>query len=501
MNLIYSKNYFRLIAAALLASIIAACSGIGSGLAGIGGSGFVSTGSVSGFGSVFVNGIEFNTDSATFEIDDASGSQQDLSIGMVVQVKGSINADGKTGTATRIRYGNQMEGPVDSTIGITTNADNTQKTFSVLGNKIIVDAVNTVFKGANNFSFDTIAANNAVEISGFYDQNGDLQASYIELKSAVFNPLSSVEIEGTIKGLTGSSFSVRNISIDAAAANLTDFTNGLQNGVYVEVKGIYNNNSAAPGITATEVDADDISLNSDADEVNIEGFVTRYIDNSDFDINGIPVNASAASFEPASLQQDIGNIQQPGMSIKVEAEGAIVNGILIATNIESRRGNAEIHALMKSKDIAGNTMTISIASTDIVVAITSSTTLEDDQQDIDSFSLSDIQAGDFVEIVGFETDTSGITATKIKRSDPSEFNLQGFATSASGLANNGTITVLGATFNFSGATNFKDTSEMPMNMGAIDRMITDINSTPQTLVKIAYDNNQAPNFATSINLE
>ena len=41
----------------------------GGGVAGIGGSGYVSSGSVSGFGSVFVNGVEFETDSATFDVD------------------------------------------------------------------------------------------------------------------------------------------------------------------------------------------------------------------------------------------------------------------------------------------------------------------------------------------------------------------------------------------------------------------------------------------------
>ena len=60
-----------------IALTIAACGGTaGLDLAqGIGGSGYVSSGSVTGFGSVFVNGVEYDTSSTSFDIDDSgSGS-------------------------------------------------------------------------------------------------------------------------------------------------------------------------------------------------------------------------------------------------------------------------------------------------------------------------------------------------------------------------------------------------------------------------------------------
>ncbi|VAW57967.1 hypothetical protein MNBD_GAMMA11-1458 [hydrothermal vent metagenome] len=481
------KNYWRVITPAALAGLIVACSGgAGGSLAGIGGSGFISSGSISSFGSIFVNGVEFNTDSATFDVEDASGSQQDLSVGMVVQISGSINPDGLTGTATSVRYGDQLEGPVESPV--TQNADATEKTFDVLGTTVIVDSTNTVFKGTG-FSFDTIELNDGVEVSGHYDQIGTLRATYIELKAADFDLASTVEIEGDISSLSGTRFNIRNVIIDASAANLSDLSNGLQNGVYVEVKGIYDPDTLS--ITATEVEAEDIELSDSADEVSIEGYITRYASDSDFDINGITVDASAAAFEPTTLVLSLG--------IKVEAEGAITNGVLNATDIESRDSSAKISAAITSIDTVAGNMTLSVASTVVNVVVTSSTSIEDDRDDLETFNFSNLTSNDFVEIVGFETDTDTITATKIQRSEPADFALQGFAMTATGsAASGGTITVLGATFNFNTDTEFSNTDENLMTAGDINDLLSGIASAP---VLVNIEHMEGSDIAVKIDLE
>src|SRR3569833_2369295 len=72
---------------------LAACTGDGTQTAGggIGGTG-VSQGPITGFGSIFVNGVEFDTSSATILRGGATVAQNDLRIGMVVAVDGSIHA-------------------------------------------------------------------------------------------------------------------------------------------------------------------------------------------------------------------------------------------------------------------------------------------------------------------------------------------------------------------------------------------------------------------------
>ena len=82
------------IASLLLVVFIAACGG-GSGgggtvaSGGIGGTG-VTSGTVSGFGSIFVNGIEFDTDGASRDVDDkvdvSNGTDDDTVLGSGVVV-------------------------------------------------------------------------------------------------------------------------------------------------------------------------------------------------------------------------------------------------------------------------------------------------------------------------------------------------------------------------------------------------------------------------------
>ena len=47
-------------------------------------------------------------------MDGRSGSEDDLGIGMVVLVKGTVNDDGVTGTATRVIFDDEVEGPISA---------------------------------------------------------------------------------------------------------------------------------------------------------------------------------------------------------------------------------------------------------------------------------------------------------------------------------------------------------------------------------------------------
>lgn len=59
----------------------------------------VSVGTISGFGSVVANGIEFSSDSATVLMDGEPGSVSNLRVGMVVAITAGASKTG--GTARR----------------------------------------------------------------------------------------------------------------------------------------------------------------------------------------------------------------------------------------------------------------------------------------------------------------------------------------------------------------------------------------------------------------
>lgn len=90
-------------------------------------------GIISGFGSVVVNGVHYSTNSTTISTDDnQQAAEQELAVGMMVQLEGSINADGTTGTAKSVKYSAQLEGPVSF-------IDLANKTVTILGQIVSVD--------------------------------------------------------------------------------------------------------------------------------------------------------------------------------------------------------------------------------------------------------------------------------------------------------------------------------------------------------------------------
>ena len=435
---------FPFTASALTAAImVSACGGDGSlgggDTAGIGGSGFISSGTVTGFGSVYVNGVRFETDSSTiFDVEDnIDATQADLRVGMVVQVEGTIISN-SAGIATGIQYSDDIEGPISAIPGkadIFENLDATEKTFSIMGKTIVVSRADTAFEGSN-FTYDSIALDNVIEISGFYDQRGDLRASYVERKSLNFDPDNILEIKGTAVW-TGSNFKVQGINIDLASPTYFDLVNGLQDGLLVEVKGTYD--SSTNTIIATEIDAESNDLNDEASKVELEGIITEYASGSEFKINGLTVNASSAVFTPTTLQLKDG--------VKVEVEGTMLDGVLIAMEVEVRGGSAEVSAPVGSTiDTINNSFTVELAGQSITVQLTAATRIEDDIGIEDDYIalINDLKEGDFVDVRGFESATNTITATQIKREqEVKDIELQGVVRMQDP---NTSITVLGVTF-------------------------------------------------------
>ena len=93
-----------LFTALLLAVLLAACVGSGLGqlaTGGIGGTG-ISSGPITAFGSVFVNGVEYDIDQATLTRNGQPATgQNEYRIGEYVTIKGTVNADGVTGQGRR----------------------------------------------------------------------------------------------------------------------------------------------------------------------------------------------------------------------------------------------------------------------------------------------------------------------------------------------------------------------------------------------------------------
>ncbi len=125
-----------------MALAVISCGGGGGNFAGgIGGTG-VSYGPVTGFGSVIVNGVEYDTSSADFSVEGTNGDQSDLAVGMVVTVTHDDNDNAKS-----ISYKDNVEGPVANKIDV----DGVNGSFDVLGVAVTVDSL-TVYEGTTGIT-------------------------------------------------------------------------------------------------------------------------------------------------------------------------------------------------------------------------------------------------------------------------------------------------------------------------------------------------------------
>ena len=448
----YSINKSWLLVSLVVTIItVGGCGGGGGTLAGggIGGTGITAFGTITGFGSVFVNGIEFETSGTSFDVDDDDTAVEgDLDIGMVVTVTGILNDDGVTGSADSIVYDDEIEGPISN---LSEDVAAQTKSFNVFDISVVASLSSTAFA---NTTYAGVADGDVVEISGFVDEAGTLVATRLEEKGLLVLGTTEVEIKGTVEGCTGDCTGAFNIGttdiVYDGTTDLSEMPGGVvSNGQFVEVKGIL---TGASSIDAIRIELEDEGFDDTTgdDKVSIEGFVSDFNGLSDFLVAGQQVDATGAVFTPTSL------VLADGM--EVEVEGPITDGVLRALKVEARGGDIEIEARVQSTDTASGSITLTLHPGNLTVTIDSQTALRDDTGVEDLLALNEINAGDFLEIEAYEDDASGdLVATEIRRDDPNDDILQGPVDSCAGSQ----VTILGLSYTLSdGLTTYRDQNEI-----------------------------------------
>lgn len=411
------KPLFRAIAIALAAGSLTACGGGGDGGTSTATpTSTTSVGTITGFGSVYVNGVRFDTSSAVYYVDDDDAFDDSaLGVGMKVKVKGTKNPDGTTGTAYAIYYDDDLDGPIDNLSDVDLNT----KSFTVFGQLVIVDSTRTVF---DDVSFDTLNNGQDVEISGYYEGER-LIATRIELEDDADD---DHEVKGVIANYDGTNrFDLRLPSgtlVPVITNSNTfydpDLSAGLSNGLYVEVEGLWNGSA----LVAAKIDEEDDLLDDDDDDVELKGTLSGDAESGWF-VKGIKVIlTSATRYDPAGLE---GNLVA---GMEVEVEGYMQNGALVAEEIEAYEDDIEIEAPVLSVSYdplnpkSGN-VTLQLPNGQTLVVITNNATLfkDDSNQDLNddgSFSLNELaSSGEFVEIEAYLAGDGSLIATTISRED------------------------------------------------------------------------------------
>ncbi|RRS33203.1 MAG: hypothetical protein OI74_08965 [Gammaproteobacteria bacterium (ex Lamellibrachia satsuma)] len=369
---------------------------------GIGGTG-VAWGRVTGFGSIYLNDIKYETTTTSYQFEEPTRvDQSDLKVGMVVRITG--NNDGVTGEAETVEYTDLLEGTVSG------NDIAGSSSLTVMGQTVIVDLDTIYDDGGTGILLADLAIDAVIEVSGFSDGLGVIYATRIEVKSAAWNGTDQLEVKGIVQNLTATTFELGSLTVDFAVipALLPD---GIpQEGKYVEAKGdSFNGATFEADEVETEGDGD-LEWAEDGEELEIEGIVTTDFDGvtNQFTLNGQTVQITA------STEFEDGNSGDILAGTPLEVEGTMEGTVLMASEIEFGTDSAdklEIEDIVASVDPGASSFMVQGGQTFVT---TTSTIFIDELNNDQFFSLASLNPGENVDVT--YVDNGGVlTATKVER--------------------------------------------------------------------------------------
>ena len=440
------------VAAAFTAALLTACGGGGGG-GGIGGTGGggggggttasgVAYGTVTGYGSVIVNGVHYEDNGVTITrfddstvVGDRAGAttRAALPIGIVVRV------DFDSSTSVRgFKVDDSISGRIEQVLD--------DSRIVVMGQTVRIDDTTTKYEdNVLRTGAIALAPGNLVRVQGQADDKGGLQASFVNKLSAGGTLF---EVKGVVSNHNGSSsFSVGSLSVTYSASTITsDMPATSWNGLVVEVKGNCSNASGACGtLTATKIEPEG-SLPGDISraQAEVEGIVLSGTSTS-FRIGNVTVNTSG------NTRWEGGTVADFAVGVKLEAEGALANGVLTATKVSLRDGS-RLEGNVQAPSLSNGVLTFQLTGLpNVTIKANASTALN-------GLTLASMVTGQHVRLRGrVASDGTTVVATELEgRSASSRLELRGMVTAASGT----TITILGTAVNVNGLS-FTDSRVSP----------------------------------------
>lgn len=313
-----------LLAAALgsaASGLLAACGGGGDdpAPAASGGTATASSytdGVISGFGSVIVGGVRYDDSAASISTEDGVAlAASALKLGMTVEIDGGrIDRVAATALALRIRLNTEVKGPVEA-------IDTTAGTATVLGQTVLVTP-STLFDETLAGGLAAMAVGDVVEVYGILDPEGArIVATRIEAEDSA----TEYKLRGRIANLdtTAKTFAINGALISYASLPAAQVPAGLANPQLVRVRlqtTPVNGQWVATALRGGRRFPDAIT------EAKLEGIVTAFASSTSFSVNGLPVNATGASFPDGTTGLQLG--------ARVEVQGTISNGVMQASTVE-----------------------------------------------------------------------------------------------------------------------------------------------------------------------
>ncbi|HCM28694.1 MAG TPA: hypothetical protein DIC34_19535 [Treponema sp.] len=427
--------------AALLA--LAGCS-FGSsdpGTTSVGVAGFAK-GVITAKGSIFVNGVEYETSASEIMVDGVLVSGDSLlEVGMIVDLKGTIDPATGKGIAEAVDYSSSIEGTVDAG-----SIDAIAGTFGVFGLLVQTDAF-TVFKGLPGLAGTLpLADNDRVEVSGTLGVLADgvtkvIRASMIKRENG---STEDFKVKGTVSALSGPSDGTFTLTLESGAVLSIAFAGTLDTaiaaGSYVKIEASSGPSGGVLSTSADKIEAkEQHRLKAEhGDRAEASGIVSGLAgtDPVTFTVDGISVSASA------SLAAGVAD------GVKVEVKGTIENDVLIATKVKVEQdADREVQGVVTAVDTVALTVTIN----GVPLKTVAETIFEEDDGGavVEFNSIDDLAVGDFIEAKTYEDSVTGdVIAVKIERKQAdadNETKLKGIVETVDGT----TVTIQGVALDLS----------------------------------------------------
>lgn len=333
------RPVFHLAVSALAVAVLTACGGGGDVATSDSGvqSGntvtkSVATGVVTGYGSIIANGVRYEmsdskvVDDNGVETTCAADDNCGLKLGVEVEIEaGAVSRSSDSSVtpsskATRVHYGSSLLGPV-TVVG--------EDQWVVLGQKVNLTTP-TVIEGT------AVANTSIVEVHGLLDKvTGEITATRIEVKSsapAVYRLRGRV----TQKGVDGVD-TVRIGDQVVSFANVPAAFAALSNDQFIRVKLSTTPNAAGQWV-ALSIKSNERRLGSDDNGAHseLEGLVES-VALTDGVVTSFVVNGSTVTLPATGVTYEHGTAAALVVGARLEAEGIVTNGALVASKIEFKR--------------------------------------------------------------------------------------------------------------------------------------------------------------------
>ncbi|WP_372927726.1 DUF5666 domain-containing protein [Marinobacter sp.] len=409
---------------ALALGVLAACGGGSGGDIGIADGGIRGTGSsvgpVSGFGSVFVNGVRFETQdlNAQVQSDDGITTESELDEGMILRIDGEWRDDG-TGTADAVEYDDTLRGEIESVTADPSGAGEFVE-IVVMGQTVVVGQ-QTVVKGT---TFTKLLSGSgdglSVRASAWRQEDGSFRASYV---GVIESTRDDVEIEGAIDdgSVQPGSFAINGVTVTYDSN--VEFGEGVSEsdlvaGRLFEVEGDYTSGT----LHAREIEREDFRRYSRASDDDIEFTSTIQeafsstgsgAQTGEFRMSNLVVRVTEETeFDDGLTVADL----KQGILIQVEGEFAD-DGTVVAEEVDLRESNAELEGAVTNASVNLSERTLAVGGVRIMVTPQTIITDDDDAR----IKLENLIGFYEVEVEGIEReDDNGnvfLEAVKIEREE------------------------------------------------------------------------------------